>query len=226
MQEKDLIYIVEDDIRIREIETIALAREGFSSRGFESGEGFLAALSEGLPSLVVLDIMLPGMDGLTILQKLKTEGETARLPVILVTAKTSNMDEILGLEQGADDYITKPFDIQVFVSRVKAILRRMKPIETHTVLTDQGVSLDLEGYTCTVDGVRLDLPTKEFELLAMLMKNKGRLLSRDLLMDEVWHTSYIGSSRTLDNHVNRVRRRLGPAGDHIKTIWGIGYKWE
>ncbi|MBR1759346.1 MAG: response regulator transcription factor [Lachnospiraceae bacterium] len=226
MEKKDLIYIVEDDERILEIENLALTREGLFTKTFESGEAFLDAIANGLPALVVLDIMLPGIDGLEILQRLKTSAETAKLPVILVTAKTSNMDEILGLDQGADDYITKPFDLQIFVSRVKAILRRVHASEVHNYLTVDGVSLDLEGYTCSVNGVPVELPAKEFELLALLLRNRGRALSRDTLLDGVWHTTYISSSRTLDSHVNRVRRKIGAAGEHIKTVWGIGYKWE
>ncbi|MBR1758218.1 MAG: response regulator transcription factor [Lachnospiraceae bacterium] len=224
MDKQDIVFIVEDDPRIQEIEAIALQRAGIASERFSKGEDFLKAIASKKPDLVLLDIMLPGISGIAVLRELKKHPETAHLPVLMVTAKTSDMDEILSMENGADDYITKPFNNRVLVLHVQALLRRAHVPEKHTTLDVLGIHMDLDAMTCSVDGVPVELATKEFELLAMLAKNVGKAMSRDVLMDGIWHTEYVGNSRTLDIHINRIRKKLGKTGERIHTVWGIGYK--
>jgi len=225
------IYIVEDDRNIREIESFALKNSGYDIREFETAKQFYAALSQEIPQLVLLDIMLPEEDGLSILQKIRQNPETARVPVIMVTAKSSEMDKVRGLDYGADDYITKPFGVLELISRVKALLRRVeKPKNnedmTHSSITLDDVILDDDRYLVTVSGEPCDLTFKEFELLRYLMQNNGIVLSRSRIMERVWGEDYEGETRTVDMHIKTLRQKLKHAGSMIKTVRNVGYMME
>lgn len=224
MERKYVIDIVEDDSSIRNIEALAMKKNGFATEEFGSGEAFLEAVSEKRPDLVILDIRLPGMNGLEVVKVLKDNVETCKIPILMVTALNTDAEMVAGLDGGADDYIAKPFNIMVLVSRVKALLRRFLPEEEHRTVRDDQIVLDLDAMTCTIDGADIGLAVKEYELLLILLQHKGKVLSRDFLMDSVWGTDFMGSSRTLDMHVNKVRKKLGAAGSRIQTVWGIGYK--
>ena len=224
MEWKPLIYLVEDEPDIREIESVAMKRNGFAYEVFGNGESFLGRVQERTPDLVLLDIRLPGQSGLEVLRILRDNEETRRVPVLMVTALSSDTDVMQGLDLGADDYITKPFNILVLVSRIKALLRRTLPEEEHAKIRSGAIVLDLDAMTCECAGEEVRLATKEFELLRVLVENVGKVLSRDVLMDRVWDTDYIGSTRTRDMHINHVRKKLGPEGARIQTVWGKGYK--
>lgn len=226
-----LIYIVEDDRNIREIESFALKNSGFEIREFETAKQFYAAVNQKVPQLVLLDIMLPEEDGLSILQKIRREPETARVPVMMVTAKSSEMDKVRGLDHGADDYITKPFGVLELISRVKALLRRVeRPLEetapAHAVIKLGDVTLDDGRYVVTVAGEPCDLTHKEFELLRYLMQNNGIVLSRSRIMERVWGEDYEGETRTVDMHIKTLRQKLKDAGSMIKTVRNVGYMME
>lgn len=226
---KNLIYIVEDDSNIREIEEFALKNSGFKTEGFENAEDFFKKLEEKTeekPSLILLDIMLPDEDGLHIVKKLRASGNTARIPVIMVTAKTTEMDKVKGLDMGADDYITKPFGVMELISRVKAILRRVEPDQPDDLLSAGNVKMSLEKHVVTVDDRETALTFKEFELLKLLLSNKGNVQTRENIIERVWGTDYIGESRTLDMHIKTLRRKLGDSGKLIKTVRNVGYKIE
>ena len=219
-----MIYIVEDDANIRQMESYALQNSGYSVTEFENGASFLQACQQKTPDLVILDIMLPGEDGLTILKKLRQQGNTRKVPVIMVTAKTSELDVVRGLDSGADDYVTKPFGIMEFISRVKAVFRRIEqPVHQ---LSFQGIEMDDEKRLVTVDGRVVELTFKEYELLKFLLINQGIVLSRDKIMDKVWGTYYEGESRTVDMHIKTLRQKLGEKGSAIKTVRNVGYKME
>ena len=219
------VYLVEDDADIREIVLYALHNAGFEASGFERGEDFFAELDSGLPALVLLDIMLPGDDGLSILKSLRTNPLTQSLPIIMLTAKSSEIDKVKGLNLGADDYITKPFGIMELISRVNAVLRRSAAIpEPGEKLSYKNISLDLLRRTVHVDGAPITLTYKEYELLYYLMGKKEVALDRDKIMEAVWGCDFGGESRTLDVHMRSLRQKLGGAGEHIKTIRNIGYK--
>ena len=216
-----MIYIVEDDRNIQEIELFALKNSGYQAVGFETAK----ALSEKLPELILLDIMLPDEDGLSILKSLRTRADTQKIPVILVTAKSTEIDKVKGLDGGADDYIAKPFGVMEMIARVKALLRRSGGAE-ESLMTCGNVTLDSEKRMVYVDGKPVELTYKEFELLKLLMKNHGIVISRDVIMERVWDSSFEGESRTIDVHVRTLRQKLGDGGALIKTIRNVGYMAE
>lgn len=217
-----MIYIVEDDRNIQEIELFALKNSGYQATGFETAKEFYKALNEKLPELILLDIMLPDEDGFSILKRLRSRADTQKIPVILVTAKTSEIDKVKGLDGGADDYIAKPFGVMEMIARVKALLRRSGGME-ESLLTCGNVTLDGEKRMVYVDGKSIELTYKEFELLKLLMKNHGIVISRDVIMERVWDSSFEGESRTIDVHVRTLRQKLGDGGALIKTIRNVGY---
>lgn len=217
-----MIYIVEDDRNIQEIELFALKNSGYQAAGFETAKAFYRAIEERVPELILLDIMLPDEDGMTILKRLRTRAETRRVPVILVTAKSTEIDKVKGLDAGADDYIAKPFGVMEMIARVKALLRRSGAQE-ESLLTCGGVTMDVEKRMVSVDGAPVELTYKEFELLRLLMKNHGIVISRDVIMERVWDSNFEGESRTIDVHVRTLRQKLGEAGALIKTIRNVGY---
>ena len=216
------IFCVEDDANIRELVLYTLNATGFEAKGFESGTELFEMIKEELPDLVLLDIMLPGMDGMEILEILKKDYND--LPVIMVTAKSDQIDKIKGLDNGADDYITKPFDIMELVSRVKAVLRRAYKEKNTNILTYKSLQLNHDSRRVTVSGEDIILTFKEYELLHILLENKGVVLSRDKLMNEVWGTDFEGETRTVDVHVRTLRQKLGLAGEYIETVRNVGYK--
>jgi len=218
-----LIYVVEDDKSIQEIETFALSSSGYRVEGFDNASQFYEALKRELPTLILLDVMLPDVDGLSIMKKLRQEKETQNIPVIMVTAKTSELDKVKGLDCGADDYMTKPFGVMELISRVKAILRRTKIEPKETVLRIGNVVLDRSRHTVTVNDITCELTYKEYELLKLLMSNAGIVVSRQEILDKVWGTDFVGESRTLDMHIKTLRQKLQEEGNHIKTVRNVGY---
>ena len=220
-----MIYIVEDDENIREMESYALKNSGFEVIGFGEGKSFFAAIEKRIPLLVVLDIMLPGDDGQEILKKIKTGEKTKNLPVIMVTAKTAEIDAVKGLDGGADDYITKPFGIMEFISRVKAVLRRSLKQEKDSLVFGE-IFMDDKKRIVTVSGKNCELTYKEYELLKYFMSNESMVLSREMIMDKVWGTDFEGESRTLDMHIKTLRQKLEDAGKYIKTVRNVGYKLD
>lgn len=220
------IYIVEDDKNIREIEMFALKNSGYAVEEFENAKSFFSRITEKVPDLVLLDIMLPDMDGLEIVKKLRSRPDTVRVPIILVTAKTTELDKVKGLDIGADDYLTKPFGVMELISRVKALLRRSRALQDDKQLVLGDIALDSERREVHVDGELCELTFKEFELLKLLMVNAGIVLHRDTIMSDVWGTDYEGESRTLDMHIKTLRQKLGEAGNMIKTVRNVGYKME
>lgn len=221
-----LIYIVEDDKNIREIEAFSLKNIGYTVEGFECAKDFFKRLETKKPSLVLLDIMLPDTDGLEIIRQLRTKSETVNIPIILVTAKSTEIDKVKGFDVGADDYITKPFGVMELISRVKALLRRSRSINEEKVLNFEEISMNLERHQVMVSDEIVELTYKEYELLKLLMQNSGIVLSRDTIMDKVWGIDYEGESRTLDMHIKTLRRKLGESGSHIKTVRSVGYRME
>lgn len=220
------IYIVEDDKNIREIEMFALKNSGYAVEEFENAKSFFSRSAEKLPDLVLLDIMLPDMDGLEIVKKLRSRPDTVRVPIILVTAKTTELDKVKGLDIGADDYLTKPFGVMELISRVKALLRRSRALQDDKQMVLGDITLDSERREVHVGGELCELTFKEFELLKLLMVNAGIVLHRDTIMSDVWGTDYEGESRTLDMHIKTLRQKLGEAGNMIKTVRNVGYKME
>lgn len=220
------IYIVEDDVNIREIERYALKNSGYEVEEFENGTDFFKRLEKALPSLVLLDIMLPNEDGLDILTKIRGNKSAAAIPVIMVTAKTTELDKVKGLDLGADDYMTKPFGVMELISRVKALLRRTQHVQEESQIIHGDIVLDVDKHAVTVQGAVCELTFKEFELLKYLMINKGIVLSRDKIMDQVWGFEYEGESRTVDMHIKTLRQKLGTAGSYIKTVRNVGYMIE
>lgn len=220
------IYIVEDDKNIREIEMFALKNSGYVVEEFENAKSFFSRSVEKVPDLVLLDIMLPDMDGLEIVKKLRSRPDTVRVPIILVTAKTTELDKVKGLDIGADDYLTKPFGVMELISRVKALLRRSRALQDDKQMVLGDITLDSERREVHVGGELCELTFKEFELLKLLMVNTGIVLHRDTIMSDVWGTDYEGESRTLDMHIKTLRQKLGEAGNMIKTVRNVGYKME
>lgn len=221
-----LIYIVEDDKNIQEIEAYALKGNGYQVRSFDDSVSFDKAMEEILPELILLDVMLPGEDGLSMLRRLRSNPLTQKIPVIMVTAKSSEIDTVKGLDMGADDYITKPFGIMELISRVRALLRRTRRQEEEKVLSFGSVTLDVERHICMVNDSSVELTYKEYELLRLFLTNAGIVLSRDTIMNAVWYTGYEGETRTVDMHIKTLRKKLGEAGNHIVTVRNVGYKWE
>ena len=220
------IYIVEDDKNIREIEMFALKNSGYAVEEFENAKSFFSRTVEKVPDLVLLDIMLPDMDGLEIVKKLRSRPDTVRVPIILVTAKTTELDKVKGLDIGADDYLTKPFGVMELISRVKALLRRSRALQDDKQPVLGDITLDSERREVHVGGELCELTFKEFELLKLLMVYAGIVLHRDTIMSDVWGTDYEGESRTLDMHIKTLRQKLGEAGNMIKTVRNVGYKME
>lgn len=221
-----VIYIVEDDINIREIEHYALKNSGYEVEEFENGTDFFKRLDYQIPDLVLLDIMLPDEDGMSILSKIRSEKRTEKIPVIMVTAKATEMDKVKGLDSGADDYLTKPFGIMELISRVKALLRRTKEVNVETQIKYGDIFVDDEKHSVKVCGKHCELTYKEYELLKYLIKNKGIVISRDKLLSKVWGFEYEGETRTVDAHVKTLRQKLGNAGSCIKTVRNVGYMVE
>lgn len=221
-----LIYIVEDDTNIREIESFALKNSGYQIQDFENAKEFYRAVKEKKPDLALLDIMLPDEDGMEILQKLRKNPETKRLPVIMVTAKATELDRVKGLDLGADDYIIKPFGVMELISRVKALLRRSMGEIQEKILKVDEILLDDERHQVFVSDKPCELTYKEFELLRLMMQNRGIVLSRDVIMDRIWDMNCDVESRTLDVHLKTLRAKLGAAAHHIKTIRNVGYRME
>lgn len=219
-----LVYIVEDDNNISEIESFALKNSGYITEVFETGKKFFKHLQNKKPDIVLLDIMLPDMDGLEILKKMKNTPDYKKIPVILVTAKTTEIDKVKGLDLGADDYISKPFGIMELISRVKALLRRTLNLEEEKVLSYESVVMDVEKRAVYVNNDAVELTYKEFELLKLLLQNSGIVLRREVIMDRVWGTEFEGESRTLDMHIKTLRQKLGDGGAIIKTIRNVGYE--
>ena len=219
-----MVYIVEDDSNIRELEEYALRNSGFLVKGFVSGTELFNALDDVLPRCIILDIMLPGESGLEILRKLRKNEDTKNLPIIMVTSKTTELDKVKGLDMGADDYIAKPFGIMELVSRVKALLRRSEPQKKQTFYQFDKITLDDEKHIVKNGNETIDLTFKEYELLKYLLSNIDIVLSREKLMNKVWGFDYEGESRTVDMHIKTLRKKLGCAGDIIKTVRNVGYK--
>lgn len=217
-----VIYIIEDDDNIREIEEFALLSAGHKVMGFRKAKDFYNQLSEVIPDLCLVDLMLPDESGNEIVRKLRRREETKRLPVIMVTAKTTELDLVKGIEDGADDYIKKPFSVMELISRVKALLRRTKQEEIKELTLD-GLLINNEKREVSVDGNVVELTYKEYELLSLLILNKDIVLNRDTIMENVWGVDYEGESRTIDMHVKTLRKKLGSYGARIKTIRNVGY---
>lgn len=218
------IYVVEDDVSIAELIAYALRGDGFAVQTFHDGEQFLVALQQALPDLVLLDCMLPGMDGLEILQRLRAHARTAQLPVIMLTAKSAEYDKVIGLDSGADDYIAKPFGVMELLSRIKAVLRRTGNAVELATLEVGVLQLDRARYTATLAGEPLQLTRKEFELLRCLMEHPTQVLTRDTLLQAVWGYDFEGETRTVDVHIGTLRQKLGAHAGFIETVRGIGYK--
>ena len=221
-----MIWCVEDDASIRDIELYTLRSTGFEARGFADGGAFLAALETERPELVILDVMLPGMDGVELLRRMKAAAHLADIPVIMATAKGAEYDKIQSLDLGADDYIVKRFGMMEMVSRVKAVLRRCRPVSPAKQLTAGGLTMDLEERTVTADGARILLTYKEFELLRLFLSRSGVAFTREQLLSDIWGVDYIGETRTVDMHIKTLRQKLGDYGGMIETVRHIGYRLE
>ena len=221
-----MIWCVEDDPRIREIEAYALRSAGFDIKEFENWKTFLEALEMQKPELVLLDVMLPEVDGIEILKRLKETDEYKDIPVIMATAKGEEYDRIKGLDLGADDYIVKPFSMMEMVSRVKAVLRRSQPKKTVDTYSLGGLSLNLEKHTVEIDGNKVQLTYKGFELLRIFLSNPGKVYAREEIFVQVWNSDYMGDSRTLDMHIRTLRQKLGEYGKMIETVRNVGYRLE
>ena len=221
-----MIFCVEDDGNIRELVVYTLESTGFQARGFEDGSSFLEALALETPELVLLDIMLPGEDGMELLRKLKASKKTKDIPVIMVTAKGAEYDKVKGLDAGADDYVTKPFGMMELISRIKAVLRRSAKgsVSSEDTFKIGEIRLDSKKHEVTVHGEVVNLTLKEYELLKRLMKNSNIVLTRDQLLEDIWGYDFDGETRTVDVHVRTLRQKLGDAGEQIETVRGVGYR--
>lgn len=221
-----MICVVEDDLNIREIEIFAIKTCGFTTVEAGSAKEFWEICSNKVPELVLLDIMLPDEDGITILEKIRKKPDLKKVPVILVTAKGAEIDKVKGLDAGADDYIAKPFGVLELISRVKAVMRRVHGLEEEHIIAQGTIKMNVEKHKVYVDDQEIELTFKEYELLKVLMKNAGNVMTREILMDRVWGTSYEGESRTLDMHIKTLRKKLGATGEYIKTVRNVGYRLE
>ena len=221
-----MIWCVDDDSTIREIEVYTLEQTGFAARGFADGVSMLEALKDEIPELIILDIMMPELDGIEVLKRLRSEPLYKDIPVIMATAKGTEMDKIGGLNMGADDYLVKPFGVMEMVARVKAVLRRsVKTVESDGI-TVGSITLKEKEHKVISDGEKVELTHKEFEILKLFMQNPNMVFSRDKLMSEIWGMDYIGETRTVDMHIKTLRHKLGSAGGQIKTVIGVGYRLE
>ena len=221
-----MIWCVEDDDNIRDIEVYTLNSTGLPARGFADGAAFRQALLAETPELVVLDVMLPGEDGVSLLRYLKNTPATQNIPVVMATARGMEYDKVQSLDLGADDYLVKPFGMMEMVSRLKAVLRRCRPAEQSPLLTSGGLTLNPRERIVTVDGKRLPLTYKEFELLQLFLAHPGTAFPREQLFREVWGARYMGETRTVDMHIRTLRTKLGRYGSGIETVRGVGYRWE
>ena len=221
-----MIYCVEDDGSIRELMLYALRASGFEAEGFAEGAELFGALGRAVPQLILLDIMLPGMDGIEILKKLRMDPHTAGIPVIMASAKGTEYDKVLGLDLGADDYLAKPFGMMEMVSRIRAVLRRSGAAQETKALTMGGLKMDDEAHTVTADGARVTLTLKEYEMLKLFLEHPGRVFSREQLLERIWGTDYLGETRTVDVHIGTLRTKLGSCGEYIRTVRGVGYRLE
>ncbi|MDO5322576.1 MAG: response regulator transcription factor [Clostridia bacterium] len=219
-----MIYYVEDDASIRNLVVYTLSMTGFPAKGFERSAPFWAEMQQEKADLILLDLMLPGENGLSILRELKTRRDTMGTPVILITAKDGEDDVVQGLELGADDYIAKPFGIMELIARVKAVLRRCGPGEEREIIEVDEIRMDTGRHTVQVSGREIALTLKEYELLRVLMQKPGRLIEREALIDAVWSRDYMGASHTLDAHIQTLRSKLGSSGSRIQTVYGCGYR--
>ena len=221
-----MVYCVEDDASIRDIEVYALKASGYESRGFEDGSAFWDALQAEQPDLVVLDVMLPGVDGVELLRRMRGDARFRAIPVVMATAKSAEIDKIQGLDLGADYYLTKPFGVMELVSCVRAVLRRCEAKPVEHLLKLGGLCVNLDQHTVSIDGKDVALTYKEFELLKLFLSNPGIAFTRDLLFSKVWGEDFCGESRTIDTHILTLRQKLGPYGDAIKTVRNVGYRLE
>ncbi len=221
---KTLIYCIEDDNGIQNLITYTLAASGYEARGFAKPEDFWLALETEMPDLILLDVMLPGEDGISILKKLRSRSETSDIPVIMATAKSTEYDKVIGLDMGADDYIIKPFGMMEMVSRVKAVLRRMKPKDS--ILRAGAIEIDCLRHRVAADGKEVTLTLKEYELLQLFCENVGIVFSREKLLEKIWGMNFAGETRTVDVHIGTLRTKLGEAGGQIETVRGVGYRME
>lgn len=222
-----MIFCVEDDAGIRDLMIYTLNASGFRAVGFENAREFYAALADDTPELIMLDIMLPGEDGISILRRLKADARTADIPVIMATAKGNEYDKVIGLDLGADDYLAKPFGMMEMASRVRAVLRRSgRAAEKPQLIRVGSLEMNLNEHSVTADGIRVQLTLKEFELLHTFMTNPGRAFTREQLLSSVWCEDFMGETRTVDVHVGTLRQKLGGCGKYIRTVRGVGYKLE
>lgn len=222
-----MIFCVEDDAGIRDLMIYTLNASGFRAVGFENAKEFYTALADTVPELIMLDIMLPGEDGISILKRLKADARTADIPVIMATAKGNEYDKVIGLDLGADDYLAKPFGMMEMASRVRAVLRRSgRAAEKQQLIRVGSLEMDLNEHSVTADGIRVQLTLKEFELLHTFMTNPGRAFTRERLLSSVWCEDFMGETRTVDVHVGTLRQKLGSCGKYIRTVRGVGYKLE
>lgn len=222
-----MIFCVEDDAGIRDLMIYTLSASGFRAVGFENAREFYAALADDTPELIMLDIMLPGEDGISILKRLKADARTADIPVIMATAKGNEYDKVIGLDLGADDYLAKPFGMMEMASRVRAVLRRSgRTAEKQQLIRVGGLEMNLGEHIVTADGIRVQLTLKEFELLRTFMTSPGRAFTREQLLSSVWSEDFLGETRTVDVHVGTLRQKLGACGKYIRTVRGVGYKLE
>ena len=221
-----MIWGVEDDTSTREIELYTLKSTGFEAKGFENGISFWEALKKEHPDLIILDVMLPGIDGIELLKRIRKSVEFYKIPVIMATARGEEYDKIQSLDLGADDYLVKPFGMMEMVSRVKAVLRRCQPLENPRLMEEGNVIVNMDERTVTICGERINLTYKEFELLCIFMAHPGIAFTREQLFSQVWDMDYMGDSRTLDMHIRTLRMKLGNAGKYIETVRNVGYRWE
>lgn len=221
-----MIWCVEDDAAIRDIEIYALQSTGFEAKGFADGTSFWEALQSELPQLVVLDVMLPGMDGVTLLGKIRSDPRLCELPVIMATAKGAEYDKVQSLDLGADDYVVKPFGVMELVSRIKAVLRRYKGAGVQKLLRLEGLTLNLDEHTVSIENERIQLTYKEYELLHLFLSHPGTAFTREQLFAIVWGEQYVGETRTLDMHIRTLRQKLGDYGKYIETVRNVGYRLE
>jgi two-component system alkaline phosphatase synthesis response regulator PhoP len=220
-----MIYYVEDESNIRDLVVYTLKASGFEAQGFEDSVDFWSAMKAQKPELIMLDVMLPGEDGLTILKRLRSSPVTADIPVIMATAKGSEYDKVIGLDGGADDYLAKPFGMMEMVSRIKAVLRRTAPKQAK-VISYGGITLDESKHTVTVNKTPVSLTLKEYEILRLFMENPGQVFTREILLSDIWGIDFTGETRTVDVHIGTLRTKLAEAGDMIETVRGVGYKME
>lgn len=228
---RELIFVVEDEIHIQQLVKYNLEAAGYRAVTFENGEGLLEEVKATVPDLFILDLMLPGIDGLEVCRQLRSDTRTKKVPIIMLTAKSEEFDKVLGLEMGADDYLTKPFSVRELVARVKAILRRFAdtaPTESETIRQGD-IVIDLVRHEVYKNGKLLDMPLKEYELLKMLLQNKGKVLSREMLLDKIWGFDYYGETRTVDVHIRYLRQKIEDDDSnpvYIETVRGIGYRFN